>query len=75
MTALNILSKQGVKCEKDSSVGFEVLTAVVMKSSVFLNTTPSSPLKVNKRFGGTHRLHLQDLRVSQAGSKESFALC
>jgi hypothetical protein len=40
-------------------VGFEVLTAVVMKSSIFWDITPCSPLKVNQRFGGTYRLHLQ----------------
>jgi hypothetical protein len=41
-------------------VGFEVLTAVVMKSSVFWNTstTPCSLLKVNGRFPGTCRPHL-----------------
>jgi hypothetical protein len=42
-------------------VGFEVLTAVVMKSSIFWDITPCtcSPLKVNRRFGGTCCLHLQ----------------
>jgi hypothetical protein len=30
-------------------VGFEVLTPVVMKSSVFWDITPCSPLKVNRR--------------------------
>jgi hypothetical protein len=29
-----------------------------MKSSVFWDITPSSPLKINRRFGGTCRLHL-----------------
>jgi hypothetical protein len=59
------------------SVGVEVLTAVVMKSSVFCDITPCSPLKVNQSFGGTCRLHLQDRRISQAknqhetGSKQS----
>jgi hypothetical protein len=36
-------------------VGFEVLTAVIM----FWDITPCSPLKFNRRFGGTYRLHLQ----------------
>jgi hypothetical protein len=36
-------------------VGFEVLTAVVMKSTILLDTTPCSSLKVNRRFWGTHR--------------------
>jgi hypothetical protein len=37
----------------------EILTAVTMRSSIFWDITPCSPLKVNRRFGGTHRLHLQ----------------
>jgi hypothetical protein len=39
-------------------VGFEVLTAVVMKSTIFWDITLCSPLSVNQRFGGTYRLHL-----------------
>jgi hypothetical protein len=33
------------------TVGFEVLTAVVMKSSSLWNITPHSPLKVNRLHG------------------------
>jgi hypothetical protein len=33
-------------------VGYEVLTAVVLKSSIFWHITPYSPLKVNQHFGG-----------------------
>jgi hypothetical protein len=40
-------------------LGFEVLTAVVMKSTIFWDITPRSPLSVNRRFAGTYRLHLQ----------------
>jgi hypothetical protein len=40
-------------------VGFEVLTEVVMKSAIFWVITPCSPLKINRRFRGTYRLHLQ----------------
>jgi hypothetical protein len=47
-------------------VGFEVLTAVVMKSSIVWDITPCSPLKVNRRFGGTCCLHLHGRRISQA---------
>jgi hypothetical protein len=47
------------------SVGFEVLTAVVMKNSVFWAITPCSPLKVNGRFGETSCLHLQGRRISR----------
>jgi hypothetical protein len=35
-------------------LGFEVLTAVVMKSTVFWDITPCSPLKVNRRFRGIY---------------------
>jgi hypothetical protein len=59
-------------------VGFEILTAVFMNSSISWDTTPRSPLKVNRRFGGTCRLHLQRRRISQArnqresGGKQSL---
>jgi hypothetical protein len=43
-------------------VGFEVYTAVVMKSIIFWDMTPSSLLSFNRRFGGTYRLHLQGQR-------------
>jgi hypothetical protein len=36
-----------------------------MKSSIFWDITPYSPVKVNIRFGGTGRLHLQGRRISQ----------
>jgi hypothetical protein len=32
-----------------------------MKSAILWDITPCSPLKVNQRFGGTYRLHLQGL--------------
>jgi hypothetical protein len=38
------------------------------KSYIFWDITPCSPLKVNRRFGETSRLHLQDRRISQATS-------
>jgi hypothetical protein len=43
-------------------VGFEAFTAVVMKSIIFWDMTPCSPLSFNRRFGGTYRLHLQGRR-------------
>jgi hypothetical protein len=39
--------------------GFDVLTVVVMMSSVFWDITPCNPLKVNSRFGGIYWLQLQ----------------
>jgi hypothetical protein len=52
-----------------------------MKSTVFWDITPSSPLEVNRRFGGTYRLHLQGRRMNQArnehkaGSSQCSACC
>jgi hypothetical protein len=48
------------------SIGYEVLTVVVMKSSIFWDITLCIPLKFNTRFGGICLLHLQDRRISQA---------
>jgi hypothetical protein len=42
--------------------GFVVLTAMVMKSSIFWDITSCSPLKVNQHFGGKCRLHIQVLK-------------
>jgi hypothetical protein len=36
-----------------------------VKSYVFWDITPCSPFKVNRRFGGTCRLHPQSRRISQ----------
>jgi hypothetical protein len=52
---------------------FEVLTAEVMKSTIFWDITPGSPLNINRRFGGTYRLHLQDLFA--ACFHAGFLLC
>jgi hypothetical protein len=43
-------------------VGFEVFTAVVMKSAIFWDMTPCSLLSCNRRFWGRYRLHLQGRR-------------
>jgi hypothetical protein len=48
------------------SVGFEVLTAGLMKSTIFWDITPCSSLKVNRRFGRTYRLHLYGRKISRA---------
>jgi hypothetical protein len=37
-----------------------------LKSSISWDITPCSPLKVNRRFGGTCRLHFQGRSISQA---------
>jgi hypothetical protein len=46
-------------------VGFEVLTAVVMKSIIFWDITLCSLLKVNGCFGGTYRFRLQGRRINR----------
>jgi hypothetical protein len=37
-----------------------------MKSTIVWDIMPYSPLKINRRFGGTSRLHLQGRRISRA---------
>jgi hypothetical protein len=49
-----------------SYIGFEVLTAVVMKSSTFWDIMSCSQLKVNRRFGGIGPLPLRGRRISKA---------
>jgi hypothetical protein len=52
-------------------IGFKVLTAVNMESSVFLDISPCSPAKVNR----TCRLSLQDRRDEhEADSDQSCRL-
>jgi hypothetical protein len=56
-------------------IGVEVLPPVAMTSYVCWDITQCSPLRVNGRFGGTHHLHLQSWRVSQAWSRQQGVLC
>lgn len=57
-------------CEYISQlVRFEVLTAVIMKRTVFWNVTPYSLEKVYQRSGGTYCVHLQGWVIGQ-GSKQ-----
>jgi hypothetical protein len=57
-----LVQKSQVKTEL---IGFDILTEVVMKSYIW-DTTPWSPLKVNRRFGGTCWFLLQGWRIIQA---------
>jgi hypothetical protein len=45
-------------------VGFDVLSALVMKSIILWDMMPCSPLSFNRRFGGTYHLHLQGRRTN-----------
>jgi hypothetical protein len=47
-------------------IGFEVLTAVVTKNTVFWDIMLCSPLEVKRRFGVTCRLRLQGRGISRA---------
>jgi hypothetical protein len=72
---LKVMEKNIFK--KNPYVESEVLTPMVMKGSIFWDTTPCSLLKDKQCFGGTCPLHLQGQRISQArnqceaGSKQS----
>jgi hypothetical protein len=50
-------------------VGFEVLTPVVMNTTIFCNITPCSPLKIKKRFGETYRLNLQGRKIHRGRNR------
>jgi hypothetical protein len=52
---------------KTSCVGFQGLTTVAVKNYIFWNITLCSPVRINRRFGGTYRLHLQSRRINQTG--------
>jgi hypothetical protein len=66
----------GGECERQTTgagsrdrkifVDLEVVTPVVMNSSVFWHITPCSLLKINKRFGGSCRLHHQSRKKSHS---------
>jgi hypothetical protein len=51
--------------QQESHIGVQVLTALVMRSYVFWDITPCSPLKVIRRFGGICSLHLKGRRISR----------
>jgi hypothetical protein len=50
--------------EECRNEGFEVLTAVVMKSTIFWDLMLCTLLKVNQHFRGTCHLHLHGRRIS-----------
>jgi hypothetical protein len=46
-----------------------------VKSCIFWEITPCSPLKVNRRFGGICRRHLQGRSMSQARNRHGTGAC
>lgn len=61
----NILLSTSLSIAFNLCSSLEILTVVVMKSTILWDITPYSPPKVNRSFGRLHRLHLQG-RISQA---------
>jgi hypothetical protein len=60
------LLELNIKTNSYMFVGFEVLTAMVMKSAVFSDVKSCRPVEVHRCFGGTYYLHFQGRMVSQA---------
>jgi hypothetical protein len=56
--------------DKNISVRFEVFMAVTMKNAVFWYV-PQCRSCVNRRFGGTYRLHLQGRKFRERGTSVS----
>jgi hypothetical protein len=54
----------------DNEVSLKLPTQITisLKSTVFWDMTPCSPLNFNRRFGGTYRLHLQGRRNKYSGA-------
>jgi hypothetical protein len=64
------------KGQRYATLGFKVLTAVVMKRSVFWDIT-YSPVKINQNFGGIYclRFQCQARNQHEAGSKQDDVTC
>jgi hypothetical protein len=67
-TPVPLLSTHIWPLDGNHHVGFEVLTAVVVTSTIFWDITPCSPFSVNRCFGRIYRLHLH-------GRKNLLATC
>jgi hypothetical protein len=46
-------------------VGFEIFTALTMKTAVILDVEPCRSYELNLRFGGTYRLHLNGRKIHE----------
>jgi hypothetical protein len=51
-------------------VRFEIFIAVTMKNAVFWDVVPCKS-SVNRRFGGTYRLHLKGRKIREQGTNVS----
>jgi hypothetical protein len=50
---------------RKTHVGIEILTALVMKCTVFWDAKPCDSLKVNRRFGGTYSFYIHGRRINR----------
>jgi hypothetical protein len=50
---MGVATSRNLSLNLHGNLGFEVLTAVVTKSDIFWDREPCSPMKVNRRYGGT----------------------
>jgi hypothetical protein len=64
----------GIHTQTAKYVGFEFFIAVVMKSIIIWDMTPCTLLSVNRCFGGTYRLHLQN-RINKFSKKTASRWC
>jgi hypothetical protein len=75
-SVLNILALTNKGCYnicgqvRNSKVRFEIFTAVTVKNAVFWDVAPCRSC-VNRRFGGTYRLHLQGRKIRKLGTSVS----
>jgi hypothetical protein len=69
-TISKLLNKHVFKCREYIRVGFEILTKLIMKNSVFWAIRPLRPMKINRRFGEFSRLYFRGPRISQARSQQ-----
>jgi hypothetical protein len=63
---------QKIKDMSEKPIKIEVFTAAIMRSSVFWDMMMHSPLKVNRCFKRTCRLHLQGQRERRARNQLSL---
>jgi hypothetical protein len=52
---------------------FEVFTAVTIQNAIFWDVAPCRSC-VNRRFGGTYRLHIQGRKIRERGTSVSKRL-
>jgi hypothetical protein len=69
----NTFADHDVIQNKRGYVIFEVFTAVTMKNAVFWDVAPCRS-RANRRFVGTHRLHLQGRKIFKRGTSVSLWL-